>query len=141
MPANVFANTGTNVSVLFFNKSTEPKKVMLIDATGLGEDYKEGKNKKRRLRSNEIDSIVEAFLNHIPEEDFSVEVEYDDIKNKSYSLLAGQYFDIRIEHQEISKEDFEKTMKESILELQELMKNGQQMGAELIKQMENCKYE
>lgn len=141
MPPNVFANTGTNVSVLFFNKTTEPKRVMLIDATGLGEDYKEGKNKKRRLRANEIDSIVEAFLNHTPEEDFSVEVEYDDIKNKSYSLLAGQYFDIRIEHQEISKEDFEKTMKESILELQELMKNGQQMGEELVKQMENCKYE
>jgi Type I restriction-modification system methyltransferase subunit len=52
MPSNVFANTGTNVSVLFFDKSPkkDSDKVILIDASKLGEEYKEGNNQKRRLR-------------------------------------------------------------------------------------------
>ncbi len=40
MPSNVFANTGTNVSVLFFDKSATTDKVILIDASKLGEEYK-----------------------------------------------------------------------------------------------------
>ena len=62
MPSNVFANTGTNVSVLFFDNSRSADKVILIDASKLGEEYKEGKNKKRRLRNFEIDKIVEKFI-------------------------------------------------------------------------------
>ncbi|MDR2965950.1 MAG: type I restriction-modification system subunit M, partial [Treponema sp.] len=37
MPSNVFATTGTNVSVLFFDNSRTTKKVVLIDASKLGE--------------------------------------------------------------------------------------------------------
>ena len=43
MPANVFANTQTKVSILFFDKSNETEKLVLVDATKLGEDYKDGK--------------------------------------------------------------------------------------------------
>ena len=45
MPSNVFATTGTNVSVVFFDKSKkeENAKVILIDASKLGEEYKEEK--------------------------------------------------------------------------------------------------
>lgn len=50
MPSNVFANTGTNVSVLFFDNSRKTDKVVLIDASKLGEEYKDGNNQKRRLR-------------------------------------------------------------------------------------------
>ena len=38
MPSNVFATTGTNVSVLFFDKSKQNDKVVLIDASKLGEE-------------------------------------------------------------------------------------------------------
>ena len=45
MPSNIFANTGTNVSVLFIDKGKEASdnKVILIDASKLGEKRKEGK--------------------------------------------------------------------------------------------------
>ena len=36
MPSNVFANTGTNVSVLFFDNSKSADKVVLIDASKMG---------------------------------------------------------------------------------------------------------
>ncbi len=63
MPSNVFANTGTNVSVLFFDNSRTAEKVVLIDASKMGEEYKDGNNQKWRLRDFEIDQIVETFLN------------------------------------------------------------------------------
>ena len=44
MPFNVFANTGTNVSVLFFDNSRKAEKVVLIDASKMGEEYKDGNN-------------------------------------------------------------------------------------------------
>ena len=83
MPSNVFANTGTNVSVLFFDKSASSDKVILIDASKLGEEYKEGKNKKRRLLKDDIDLIVNTFKNKEAIEDFSVAVSYDEIKEKN----------------------------------------------------------
>ena len=92
MPSNVFANTGTNVSVLFFDNSRTTEKVVLIDASKLGEEYKDGNNQKRRLRNFEIDKIVDTFLNKEAVDDFSVVVTYDEIKEKKYSLAAGQYF-------------------------------------------------
>ena len=39
MPSNVFATTGINVSVLFFDKSAQSDKVILIDASKLGEEW------------------------------------------------------------------------------------------------------
>ena len=46
MPSNVFANTGTNVSVLFFDKSHSANKVILVDASKLGEEYKDSNGLK-----------------------------------------------------------------------------------------------
>ena len=47
MPSNVFANTGTNVSVLFFDKSATTDKVILVDASKLGEEYKDANGLKK----------------------------------------------------------------------------------------------
>ena len=105
MPSNVFATTGTNVSVLFFDKSAQSDKVILIDASKLGEEYKEGNNQKRRLRDFEIDKIVNTFQNKEAVDDFSVAVTYDEIKEKGYSLSAGQYFDIKIDYVDITEEE------------------------------------
>lgn len=86
MPRNVFATTGTNVSVLFFDKSATADKVILIDASKLGEEYKEGSNQKKRLRNFEVDLIVSTFRACKAVDDFSVAVTYDEIKEKGYSL-------------------------------------------------------
>lgn len=79
MPSNVFVTTGTNVSVIFFDKSKkdENAKVILIDASKTGERYKEGSNQKRRLRDFEIDKIVDTFLKKEAVEDFSAQMKAD----------------------------------------------------------------
>lgn len=107
MPSNVFANTGTNVSVVFFDKTGTNDKVILIDASSLGEEYKEGKNKKRRLTESEIEKIIDAYQNKKDIDNFSICVPYEDIDAKGGSLSAGQYFGVSIKYFDMSKEEFE----------------------------------
>ena len=81
----------------FFDNSRKAEKVVLIDASKMGEEYKDGNNQKRRLRDFEIEQIVSTFQNKEAVDDFSVAVTYDEIKAKKYSLAVGQYFDVKID--------------------------------------------
>ncbi len=111
MPSNVFANTGTNVSVLFFDKSCSSEKVILIDASKLGEEYKDSNGlKKVRLNQEEVNKIISTFQVKKSIENFSVAVTFEEIKEKGYSLSAGQYFEIKLEHVDITQEEFEERM-------------------------------
>lgn len=141
MPANVFANTGTNVSVLFFDNSKKAEKVVLIDASKLGEEYKEGNNQKRRLRNFEIDKIVDTFLKKEAVEDFSVTVTYDEIKAKKYSLAAGQYFDVKIEYIELTQEEFLDRMTSYTTKLQDYFAESEKLQTEIMEQLKRVKYE
>lgn len=141
MPSNVFATTGTNVSVLFFDNSRKTDKVVLIDASKLGEEYKDGNNQKRRLRDEEIDKIVNTFLNKEVVEDFSVAVTYDEIKEKKYSLAAGQYFDVKIEYIPLTHEEFTAKMNGYTEELESLFTEGDKLQKEIIEQLKKVKYE
>lgn len=141
MPSNVFANTGTNVSVLFFDKSLkkDSDKVILIDASKLGEEYKEGNNQKRRLRPEEIEKIVTTFRKKKTVEDFSVAVSYKDIKEKGYSLSAGQYFDIKVEYVEITPEEFKAKIKGFVKELETLSAQGLELDNQILKNLKGMK--
>ncbi len=108
MPSNIFANTGTNVSVLFVDKSNKSGDVLLIDASKMGSKVKVGQNQKTVLSNEELDKIVKTFINNKVIEDFSVLVTYDQIKEKNYSFSAGQYFDVKIEYLSITQEEYEK---------------------------------
>lgn len=142
MPSNVFANTGTNVSVLFFDKAKTAEKVILVDASKLGEEYKDSNGlKKRRLTAEEIDKIVHTFRGKEEIEDFSVAVTYDQIKEKGYSLSAGQYFDIKIEYVDISEEEFKKQMAEDTQELKEMFTQSHNLEEEIMKQLKGLNFE
>jgi type I restriction enzyme M protein len=105
MPSNIFATTGANVSILFIDK-TNKGKVILVDASNLGTKIKDGKNKKTLLSGDEEDRIIQVFNDKKAEDDFSVEVSYEEIKAKHYSLSAGQYFEVKIEYKEISHQEY-----------------------------------
>lgn len=141
MPSNVFATTGTNVSVLFFDNSRTTDKVVLIDASKLGEEYKDGNNQKRRLRDDEIDKIVNTFLNKEVVDDFSVAVTYDEIKEKKYSLAAGQYFDVKIEYVPLTQEEFTAKMNGYTEELEKLFAESNKLQNEIMEQLKKMNYE
>lgn len=105
MPSNIFATTGTNVSVIFLDKQNKGD-VVLIDASNLGATVKEGKNQKTLLSPEEEQQVIDTFNQKEAIDDFSVVVSYDDIKQKNYSLSAGQYFEVKIEYIDITQEEF-----------------------------------
>ena len=141
MPSNVFANTGTNVSVLFFDKSATTDKVILVDASKLGEEYKDANGlKKVRLSDDEIEKIVTTFQNKEAVDDFSVAVTYDEIKEKSYSLSAGQYFDIKIDYVDITEEEFNQRMTDYKTELTQQFAESHRLEEEIMKQLDALKF-
>lgn len=141
MPSNVFANTGTNVSVLFFDKSAKTEKVILVDASKLGEDYKEDNLQKHRLLPDEIDLIVNTFRDKKPIDDFSVAVTYDEIKEKGYSLSAGQYFDIKIDYVDITEEEFNSRMSSYKQTLSEQFAESHRLEEEIMQQLNLLKFD
>ena len=106
MPPKLFATTGTEVSVLFFDRSGQQKDVVLIDASKMGHEEKNGNNIRTFLAPTEIDTIVNTFLKKEKTDNFSVVLSHEDIKKKNYSLSAGQYFDVKIEYDPITDEEF-----------------------------------
>ena len=142
MPSNVFATTGTNVSVLIFDRTpkTDDDTVVLIDASKLGEEYKEGNNQKRRLRPEEVTKIVDTFRSKKIVEDFSVVKKYKDIKEKNYSLSAGQYFDIKIEYVDITEEEFNKRIAEKKETLKNLFKESADLGTQILKDLDRLEF-
>ena len=111
MPSNIFATTGTNVSILFIDKTNTKGDIVLMDASKLGTTVKEGKNQKTLLSPEEEELIINTFNKHKAVEDFTVVVSYEQIKEKNYSFSAGQYFDVKIEYTDITPKEFETKMK------------------------------
>ncbi|WP_270225807.1 HsdM family class I SAM-dependent methyltransferase [Lactococcus lactis] len=130
MPSNIFATTGTNVSIIFIDKANKDK-VTLVDASKLGTKIKDGGLQKTLLSSDEEERIINAFNNEA-QEDFSVKLDYDEIKEKNYSLAAGQYFELQIEYMEITEEEFQRKMSESMNTLEALFFEGEKLNQEII---------
>ncbi|SHG40930.1 type I restriction enzyme M protein [Flavobacterium segetis] len=140
MPSNIFATTGTNVSILFLDKQNKGD-VVLIDASNLGTTVKEGKNQKTLLSFEEEDKIIDTFNTKIAIADFSVVVSYDDIKTKNYSLSAGQYFEVKIEYTDITADEFTSKMNAFESNLEGLFAEGKTLEVEIQANLKSLKYE
>ncbi len=140
MPSNIFATTGTNVSILFMDDGNKDK-VVLIDASNLGEKIKDGKNQKTVLSEEEEQRIIDVFNFKDREDDFSVVVSYDDIAAKNYSLSAGQYFDVKIEYSDITPVQFAEKMHGFTRNLDSLFNQSRELESEIKKQLAGLQYD
>jgi type I restriction enzyme M protein len=140
MPSNIFATTGTNVSILFMDRGNQGD-VVLIDASGLGETVKDGKNQKTVLTEAEEAQIISTFNDKKAVDDFSVVVSYEDIAAKNYSLSAGQYFDVKIEYVDISQDEFEEKLRSFSSNLDRFFEDSRDLEVEIKKQLAGLKYE
>ncbi|WP_255702620.1 N-6 DNA methylase [Antarcticibacterium sp. 1MA-6-2] len=140
MPSNIFATTGTNVSIVFFDKANDDK-VVLIDASGLGTMVKEGKAQKTVLSREEEQKIISTFVNKDVVDDFSVVVDYEKLKTKNYSLNAGQYFEVQIEYSDITAQDFQAKIQAYESNLASLFSKSKEIEDEIGKNLQALKYE
>ena len=142
MPSNIFANTGTNVSILFLDRENTDGKVILMDASKLGTKEKlDGKNQRTVLSPEEISRIIETFNTGVPDDDFCVVTSYDNIENKKMTFSAGQYFEVKIEYTELTATEFTEKMCNFSAYLDVLFTNGHQLEKQIKTQLELLNYE
>ena len=135
MPSNIFATTGTNVSVIFIDKANNGQDVVLMDASKLGEKKKVDGNQRTILSDADIEKIITTFNSRKPVDDLSVLVSTDQIKEKNYSFSAGQYFDIKIEYVDITEEEFNARMTHYKEELAGQFAESRRLEEEIMKQL------
>ena len=141
MPSNIFANTGTNVSVIFIDKANKSENIILIDASKLGTKFKDGKNQKTVLSADDVNKIINTFLSSEQIDNFSVLVTKEQIQKKGYSFSAGQYFEVRIEYVDITAEEFEKRMSDYKHSLADKFAKGHELEQNIMEQIGGLFYE
>ena len=142
MPSNIFATTGTNVSILFLDRENKDGNVILMDASKLGTKEKvDGKNQRTVLSDDEITRIIDIFNAGKAEDDFCVTVSYADIEGKKHSFSAGQYFEVKIEYMELTPEEFAEKTNEFSARLDELFAESRRLEDEIKTQLGRVRYE
>ena len=142
MPSNIFATTGTNVSILFLDKDNRDGNVILMDASKLGTKEKvDGKNQRTVLSEDEINWIIDTFNTGKTADDCCVAVSYKDIVEKKLSFSAGQYFEVKIEYVELTPDEFAEKMNGFTTRLDELFAESRRVQDEIKPQLGRVKYE
>lgn len=137
MPSNIFATTGTNVSVLFIDKANSDQDIVLMDASKLGEKKKVDGNQRTIMSKEDVDKIITTFNSRKAVDDFSVIVTNDQIKEKNYSFSAGQYFDIKIDYVDITAEEFEERIANYKKTLTEQFNESHKLEQEIMNQLKS----
>ncbi|VEU61413.1 Type I restriction-modification system methyltransferase subunit (plasmid) [Mycoplasmopsis fermentans] len=94
---------------------------------------------KTVLTHDELNKIVNDFVNHKVEDDFTISVTYDQIKERNYSLSAGQYFEVKIEYVDITQEEFDKMIDDFNKELEQFTKDTEEFQKEMSKTLKELK--
>ena len=135
MPSNIFAKTGTNVSILFIDNQKKDENVILIDATKLGITVKDGKNQKTLLQEQDQDLIISSFKNNKSKDDFSIVLSYEEIIEKDYSFNAGQYFEVKIDYKKLNEKEFLNQMQNFEKNLNNFFKKSKDLETEMNKEL------
>ncbi len=141
MPGNIFATTGTSVSVLFIDKSSINKVPVLVDASNLGTNVKEGKNQRTLLSSEDESLIIDSFLKKSNVDNFLATPSFKEISEKNYSLSAGMYFDVSVSYSNQTPEEFKANHSERVRLLEGLFVESSKVEKEIVKVLKGLSYE
>ena len=92
------------------------------------------------INLSKLKDNVHTFRNCEAVDDFSVTVTYDEIKEKGYSLSAGQYFDIKIDYVDITEEEFYRRMANFQQTLTEQFEESHRLEKEILAQLQSLKF-
>lgn len=120
MPSNIFATTGTSVSIIFIDKTKEDDEVMLMDASNLGTKVKLDEGQRTILSDEEKSKITTYFKQKKEEVEFSVVVNNEKIINNNYSVQAGQYVELKEEELSFDIDERVQILKKDLVDLLEI---------------------
>ena len=83
VPGNIFANTPTNITILFIDKNLSKDEIVLIDASKKG--YSENSGKKRTYLSPEDEELIVNTVKNKKIDKFSIL--YHQMKSKKRIIL------------------------------------------------------
>ena len=88
-----------------------------------------------------MQKIIDTFISRTVEDDFSVIVSFDTLKEKNCSFSAGQYFEVKIEYVDITAEEFEAKMNAYKASLSEKFQKGHEIEKSIMEQLGGLKYD
>ena len=132
---NIFATTGTSVSIIFIDNGMKLDTPFFMDASRLGETYKEGKNQKTLLRDYEEIKIIDNWNLRIIEPEFSVAPNFSDVASRKYSFSPGHYFTIQLKHDTLSKSEFKEIIRKFSTENSHASKRFDEISKEITLQI------
>ena len=132
MPSNIFATTGTSVSVIFLDARSNSDEYILLEASGLGTVIKEDDNQKTILSEEEENYIIDNFKARKIIEKFSAKPSIEDFRNNNYSFNPGQYFPLVFVREEISEEEFQSIRQDYISQMSEASAKIQSANNQII---------
>lgn len=135
MPGNLFADTGTKVSILFIDKTMKDNDIILLDASKIGKSIKEGKNKKTILSKSDEDEIINSFNLKKNINNFTINVSPESLSNRNYSFNPGQYFDVEMKYEKISDEIFKKEISKFQENLDDFCDQSRKISEEIKKEI------
>ena len=142
MPSNIFATTGTNVSILFIDRENKTGRATLMDTSSLGiKEKPDGKTQRTVLRYDEIDTIVDTFISGKDVDDFCTTVTFEDIESKKLSFAYGQYAQTKIEYVDLSAEEFDAQIRDIILRLDTIFNENHRLEKKVKDQLGRMRYE
>jgi type I restriction enzyme M protein len=141
MPSNIFATTGTNVSIIFIDKTNKTGSAVLVDASELGTRIKEGKNQKTLLSEDEEAQIINAVNIAEDIDGFCVVKTFEEIAAAKYSFNPGSYFDVSIEHIELTPAEFGGIMKDNKSRLARMFAESKAIEDEILAALGGLIYE
>ena len=92
LPANLFFSTGIPVCILVLKKCKKSDDVLFINASDK-ENFEKGK-KQNKLRTKDIDKIIDTYKQRKEEERYSRPVSMDEIERNGYNLNISRYVSI-----------------------------------------------
>lgn len=142
MPSNIFATTGTNVSILFINKTRtqDDEYIILIDASKLGKKVTLEEGQRTLLSDADEKMIVDTFKTKAVIEKFSVLVKKSDIIKKQYFYNAGQYFAARIEFVNITENELKEKINVFSRELDDFFTKDKALTEEIKRALGEMEY-
>lgn len=141
MPSQIFANTATNVSVVFFGKKEYGGDVLLVDASNLGTKQSIDGNQRTVLSDEETNKIINAFFYNEEIKDFSILVSNETIAEKGYSLSPGQHFPIAMNYINISEDEFYKKIDNFRAEFNDLRLESNNLTGDVLEKLRSISYE
>ncbi len=128
LPANLFFGTSIPACILVFKKCrTNPEDILFIDAS---KHFEKGKN-QNRLRSSDIDKIIETYEQRKAEDKYSYVAKLAEVKENDYNLNIPRYVDTFEEEEPIDLDEVVAEMKKIDLRSAELSKKIKQYTDEL----------